>query len=174
MKLSLVCFLFLLVSFFVTPQKALAQATASRPTSEQSLQELVREVRQLRATLQRINSSMYKGQVMIERLKLQQDQVARISRELAQIREELSEVRAHQLRFKEALTSMEAGVEAGTRKREELQDLKMQLETFRDREERMTAREMRLSHELELERAKLNDLNDRLNALELELTPGRP
>jgi chromosome segregation ATPase len=174
MKLSLVCFLFLLVSFFVTPQKALAQATASRPTSEQSLQELVREVRQLRATLQRINSAMYKGQVMIERLKLQQDQVARISRELAQIREELSEIRSHQSRFKEALTSMEAGVEAGTRKREELQDLKMQLETFRDREERMTAREMRLSNELELERAKLNDLNDRLNALELELTPGRP
>ena len=59
MKLSLVCFLFL---FFLTPENAVAQANTSRPTSEQSLQELVREVRQLRATLQRINSAC-KGQV---------------------------------------------------------------------------------------------------------------
>ena len=175
MKLSLVCFLFVLVSFFVTPEKALAQtANASRPTSEQSLQELVREVRQLRSTLQRINTTMYKSQVMLERMKLQQDQVARISRELSLVREELNEVRVHQLRFKEALTRAEAAVEEGTKKRDELQDLKMQLETFRDREERMVAREARLSNELELERAKLNDLNDRLNALELELTPNRP
>lgn len=177
MKVSLVCFLFLLVSFCVTPGKALAQATstnASRPTSEQSLEELVREVRQLRATLQRINSAMYKGQVMIERLKLQQEQVTRVSRELASIREELSEVRGRQSRFKEALPNMEASVDAGTRKREELQDLKMQLDVFKEREERLTTRETRLSNELELERAKLNDLNDRLNALELELAPNRP
>ena len=174
MKLSLVCLMFLFVSFFVTPEKALAQANAPRPTSEQSLQELVREVRQLRAMLQRINSAMYKGQVMLERLKLQQDQVARASRELAQIREELSELRGHQTRFKEALTNIEAAVDAGTRKREELQDAKMQLDTFKDREERLVARETRLSNELELERAKLNDLDDRLNALELELAPNRP
>lgn len=174
MKLSFVCFLFLLVSFFGMPDEVLAQANGSRPTSEQSLQELVREVRQLRATLQRINSAMYKGQVMLERLKLQQDQVARISRELALIREELSEVRGAQSRFKEALPNIEAGVEAGTRKREELHDLKMQLETFKDREERMVTREARLSNELELERARLNELNDRLNALELELAPNKP
>ena len=172
MKLSLVCFLFLLVSFFVTPE-AVAQNT-SKPTSEQSLQELVREVRQLRATLQRINTAMLKGQVLVERLKLQQEQVARLSRDLAQIREELSELRGHQLRFTDALTKAEAAVEAGTRKPEEVNDLKMQLETFKDREERMIARETRLSNDLELERAKLNDLNDRLNALELEVTPNRP
>jgi chromosome segregation ATPase len=174
MKLSLAGLLFLLVSLFITPEKALAQADATRPTSEQSLQELVREVRQLRATLQRINSAMYKGQVMIERLKLQQEQVARISRELAQIREELSELRGQQSRFREVLTNAEAAVEAGTRRREEVQDVKMQLDSFKEREELMMAREARLSNELELERAKLNDLNDRLNALELELAPNRP
>ena len=62
-----------LVLLFLTSATALAQGTsASRPTSEQSLQELVREVRQLRTTLQRINTAMYKGHVLIERLKLQQ------------------------------------------------------------------------------------------------------
>jgi hypothetical protein len=38
----------------------------------------------------------------------------------------------------------------------------------------LVAREIRLANDLELERARLNDLNDRLNALELELTPGKP
>ena len=174
MKLSLVCMLLLLVSFFAAPQDAVAQTKAAQQTSEQSLQELVREVRQLRTTLQRINSAMYKGQVMIERLKLQQEQVARLSHEIGQVREELSELRGHQSRFKEALTNAEAAVEAGTRKREELQDVKMQLESFKEREERLVAREARLSNELELERARLNDLNDRLNALELELAPNKP
>ena len=177
MKVSLVCFLFLLLSFVIAPEQAMAQSTSAKalqPTSEQSLQELVREVRQLRATLQRMNSAMYKGQVMLERFRLQQEQVARASRELAQIREELSEVRRRQLRFREAVANREAGVEAGTIKREELQDLKMELDGIKEREEQLSAREARLSNELELERAKLNDLNDRLNALELELAPNKP
>ena len=172
MKLSLVCLLLLFVSCFVAPEKALAQSTnAARPTSEQSLQELVREVRQLRATLQRINSAMYKGQVMIERLKLQQEQVVRISRELADTRENLSEIRSHQARLKEQLPKMEDGVEKGVKHPAEVATINAELEQLKEREQRFTARESQLSNELELERAKLNDLNDRLNALELELAP---
>jgi len=61
MRSLLVCLFVLVASFFVMPERALAQATATRPTSEQSLQELVREVRQLRTELRRINSAMYKA-----------------------------------------------------------------------------------------------------------------
>ena len=171
MKLSLVCFLFLLVSLFVSPEQALAQATASRPTSEQSLQELVREVRQLRTTLQRINSAMYKSQVMLERLKFQQEQVARMSRDLADTRETLSEIRAGQSRLKEMLPKAEAGVETGIKHPGELAGIKAEFEHLKDREQRLVTREAQLSNDLELERAKLNELNDRLNALELELFP---
>ena len=174
MKLSLVCFLFLLVSFFVTPENAMAQAAspnASRPTSEQSLQELVREVRQLRATLQRMNGAMYKGQVMLERLKFQQEQVSRMSRELADTRENLSEIRAQLTRLKEMLHKAETGVESGAKHPGELAGIKAEFEHLKDREQRLGTREAQLSNDLELERAKLNELNDRLNALELELFP---
>ena len=39
------------------------------------------------------------------------------------------------------------------------------------REQRLAVRETQLANELEAERAKLNELNDRLNMLESELTP---
>ena len=174
MRMSLVCLFILAISFFVTPERALAQSTATKPTSEQSLQELVGEVRQLRATLQRMNTAMYKGQVMLERLKLQQEQVFRISRELADTRENLTEMRTRQTRLKELLGRAEAGVETGVKHPADLAELKAELELLKDREQRLVARETQLSNDLELERAKLNELNDRLNAVELELAPGRP
>lgn len=174
MKLSLVCFLFLIVSFFAVPEKALAQANTPRPTSEQSLQELVREVRQLRATLQRINTAMYKGQVMLERLKFQQEQVARMSRELADTRENLSEIRAAQIRLKEMLSKTESSVDSGAKHPGELAGIKAELEHLKDREQRLGTREAQLSNDLELERVKLNELNERLTAFESELSPNRP
>lgn len=72
---------------FAFVERAPAQSkSVAGPTSEQSLHELVTEVRQLRATLQRMNAAVYKGQVMLERLKLQQEQVTRIARELGRPR----------------------------------------------------------------------------------------
>ena len=146
--------------------------SAMRPSSEQSLQELVVEVRQLRATLQRMNAAVYKGQVLLERLKLQQEQVTRMSDELAHVREDLQEVRLHQKRIKEAIPRLEEGVQAGTRHPGELAGMKGELEELILREHRLTVRESRLATDLEGERAALNDLNDKLNALvELEITP---
>ena len=171
MKLSLVCLLFL---FFLTSENVAAQANTSRPTSEQSLEELVREVRQLRATLQRMNSAMYKGQVMLERLKLQQDQVARITRELSEARENLSEIRAHQTRLNDLINRTEASVEKGEKDPSELAQIKDELNIHKEREQRLATREVRLATDLEMERARLNELNDRLNAFELELAPNKP
>ena len=171
MKQVFLCLLLL----FLTSATALAQTiSASRPTSEQSLQELVREVRQLRTTLQRINTTMYKGQVLLERFKLQQEQVARTARELADARDTLIEIKAAQARLNELLTKVEAGVEKGEKHPSELASVKAELESLKEREPRLIAREARLTNDLELERARLNDLNDRLNTLELELTPGKP
>ena len=177
MKLSLVCLFTLIVSLLIAPEHAMAQSAqsnAARPTSEQSLEELVREVRQLRATLQRMNAATYRSNVLLERLKLQQEQVSQMSRELYNIRDELGEIRAQQARLKEALRQMEPGIESGTKHPAELTALKGELEILNEREQRALARETRLANDLELERAKLNDVNDRLNALELEMAPSRP
>jgi DNA repair exonuclease SbcCD ATPase subunit len=174
MKVSPVCLFVLVVSIFVMPEKALAQSTAqnlSRPASEQSLQELVKEVRQLRATIQRINAAAYKGQVMLERLKMQQEQVSRATRELNDLRENLGDIRAQQARVKELVSRTESGVEVGTKHPGELAAVKTELDMLNLREQRLAVRETQLANELELERAKLNDLNERLNTLELDMIP---
>jgi chromosome segregation ATPase len=145
---------------------------AVRPSSEQSLQELVTEVRQLRATLQRLNAVVYKGQVLLERLKLQQEQVNRSSRELGDVRENIQELKAAQLRVKEQMRLLEEGVESGVRHSSELAQVKAEFEAIVQREQRLIMRETQLAADLEAARARLNDLNDKLNALvEIEMTP---
>jgi DNA repair exonuclease SbcCD ATPase subunit len=173
MKRSLLYLIvFAVCSIFLTSESAVAQSNVARPTSEQSLQELVAEVRQLRGTLQRMNAAVYKGQVMLERLKLQQEQVTRISRELTEVRESVNEVRSQQLRIKELLNRAEAGVEVGMKHPTELAGIKAEMEAIGQREQRLAMRETQLANDLEVERAKLNDLNDRLNALvEIEMAP---
>ena len=171
MKRSLYLFVLLVcVSAGASAQQPTKSALG--PSSEQSLQELVAEVRQLRATLQRMNAAVYKGQVLLERLKLQHEQVTRISSELARVREEVQEVRGVQQRVKDLLPRVQEGIDAGIKHPSELAELKRELEQLSQREQRSLLRETQLNTELESGRALLNDLNDKLNALvELEMTP---
>ncbi len=170
MKSSIVCLFLLLAFCFASPENVFGQSP-SPTASEQSLQELVREVRQLRATLQRMNTTMYKGQVMLERFKLQQEQVSRMSRELNEVREHLHEMKTEVSKWREALSLAEQGLEAGLKNPNDLPKLRKQIEAMSQREQRLAARESQLVNDLEAERAKLNELNDRLNMLESELTP---
>ena len=171
MKRSLFLFVLLTCTFAYASAQQPAKS-AVQPSSEQSLQELVAEVRQLRATMLRMNAAVYKGQVLLERLKLQQEQVTRVSRELAQVREEVQELRAVQQRLKEMAPRVQEGVDAGVKHPNEVIELKRELDQLGQREQRSLMRETRLNNELEAERALLNELNDKLNALvELEMTP---
>ena len=165
-------FFFVLLACMLVPAHMVQSQTVTRPTSEQSLQELVTEVRQLRATLQRMNAAVYKGQVLLERLKLQQEQVTRISRELAEVREGIYNVRTERSRIKEHIKRLEEAVESGVQDRSAVAAANDELEQLIQREERLIAREARFALDLESERAVLNDLNNKLNALvEIEMTP---
>lgn len=164
------------ISFFVLvlmPVSSFAQtSTAARPTSEQSLQELVTEVRQLRAALQRMNAAVYKGQVLLEQLKLQQEQVARMTRELRDARDAHSDLRAQESRLRAQLSWVDKEVNLGTKDPAEKENLKAELKYVSERRHRMMTRETQLAAELETERAKLNEVSDKLNLLlEHELSP---
>jgi DNA repair exonuclease SbcCD ATPase subunit len=165
-------FFFVLLACMFASAHAVKSQTVTRPTQEQSLQELVAEVRQLRATLQRMNAAIYKGQVLLERLKLQQEQVTRISRELTDVRENLNELRVQQTKMKETLRRMEAGVDVGIKNPDEAAGWKGELDQIAQREHRLAMRETQLASDLEAASAILNELNDKLNALvEIEMTP---
>ena len=164
MKRLVVCLSVLFVcTLFLTPESSFAQAQPA--TSEQSLQELVKEVRQLRATLQRMNATAYKGQVMLERLKLHQEQVNRMERELRETRDSLSDLRIEEGKLKELLSQTDAGVQTGVINERERTSLKAELRMMNQRQQRAMARDSELSSELASERAKINELNHQLNML---------
>src|SRR5713101_3329534 len=65
-------------------------ARAQAPASDvQTLQALLTEVHQLRIALERSTQIAPRIQIAVERLKLQQEQVARVSRQLQDLRHEL-------------------------------------------------------------------------------------
>jgi myosin heavy subunit len=171
MKTQIALFAFAVSFLFLTPGQTIAQSVKpeDRPASEQSLKDLVNEVRQLRATLQRLNQTVHKTNIVIERLKFQQEQVTRLSREVDSVRESLAELRAQTTKMKELVGRVETDVESGARDPGVLKDLKAESEVMTQRELRLAQRETQLMNELAMERSKLMELTDRLNSLELEL-----
>lgn len=156
-----------------TPNAASAQATnpvsGARPTQEQSLQDLVNEVRQLRTMLQRVTITNYKTNIVVERLKFQQEMVTRLSRELNDVRESLADIRTGIARMKEQVSRFQPGVDSGVRNGDELAALKLEIEAGSQREARLAMRETQVMSDLSTERMRLADLNEQLTKLELEL-----
>src|SRR5688500_19250948 len=107
-----------------------------------------------------MNAAVYKGQVLLERLKFQQEQVTRISRELVQVREDVQDVRLTQQRIKETVRRMEETVESGVRHGNELDPMKLEVEALVQREHRLAMRETRLAADLAGENAILTDIHN--------------
>jgi len=171
MKTRIALFAFAVGCLFLTAGQTIAQSVKpeDRPASEQSLKDLVSEVRQLRAMLQRVNQTVYKTNVVIERLKFQQEQVVRLSREIDNVRENLAEMRMQATKMKEHIGRVETGIERGWYKPDELAGLKQEMDVITQRELRLAQRETQLMNDLAVERSKLMELSERLNTLELEL-----
>jgi chromosome segregation ATPase len=144
-------------------------ANRSRPSQEQVMQELLNEMRQLRVALQRLSLTSYRTQVMVERLRLQQDQIGRLNAELSGVRSKLGEVRAQNSRMQSVMGDVEDKVDSGVSPPSEVNALKSALEEFKKLEQTLVEREIELSNELNTERANLGDLNQRLDALEREM-----
>lgn len=153
--------------------RALAQSSNSsslaRPDSDQILKEILNEVRQLRADLQRLNVNAHRTQALLDRMKVQQEQVVRLTREIGNVRDELLAIQHRQVRIKEALEMLEKQKNAGLVKEEEVKVAAAELEELKQREQWLMEREPQLSSELDLTRATLAQLNARLDELEQEL-----
>jgi chromosome segregation ATPase len=152
-----------------------APAQAGQSDQMQMLQALLDEVRQLRLALQRNNLTAYRAQILLERLRAQQERVDRLTRELEALRNELVESKTHQAQMTEMLKGIENRLnqETDQARRNELEMeqrlIKTQLEQQAQRDERQREREAQLMAQLQIEQAKLEEINSRLDALENEL-----
>jgi hypothetical protein len=144
-------------------------AQTSGVKQDQVMQELLSEVHQLRVAIQQISVNAYRGQVMVERLRLQQEQVARLARELNSIRAEIGEMKAAQVNAKVRVEDGEKKLDRGEMSDSQVFELRATLADIKRREEVLSERETQLSIELGHERINLADLNKQLDSLEREM-----
>ena len=160
-----------LFALFLAPHSYGQSRTAApqRPGPDQAISELLSEVRQLRVAMQHMSVNAYRGQIMVERLRLQQDQVSRLGRDLNDLRYSITEMKAQEPTLKERLEDAENQFEKGVMSEVRLKEIRGYSAEVKRRQQNMTEREAQLSIELEQERHILNDLNKRLDAFEREI-----
>lgn len=175
--LSRAIWAFTLLLCAVTPLKA---QTATNQDAAASMQEttalnaLLSEVRLLRIVLQNTNSGAKRIQLATERIRLQQERVDKLTRDLDETRNILAENKANQSRLEETLKELERQVrqEGFPARRTELERqlrvTKIEVEPLSIRESRLKDRENQLMALLQFEQSKLLDLNGKLDELERE------
>jgi predicted nucleic acid-binding Zn-ribbon protein len=153
-----------------------AAAQDSKTPGESNIQQsLLDEVRLLRETLQRMNLHSYRAQIVIERMRAQNERVMRLTRLLEESRDEAANMQLHVSQLSDRLKLVEGQLqqEADSKQRAQLEmeqrDLKYGLDQQRLVIDRTRDREARLNSELQVEQGKLSDLEARLDALEREI-----
>lgn len=107
------------------------------------------------------------------RLRLQQEQVNRLSQELNSTRNQISDMKSTQVTAKAKLYETEKQYDKGLASESLTARYREVLEELKRHEQRLTEREIQVTAQLETERANLTDLNKRLDALELEMMTQR-
>ena len=181
MKLSkrmiLVAVAFLLL--FASAQSAAAQA---KREPDQTMEELLQEVRQLRQalqTLQRMSVDTYRSQLLVDRIRVNREDVRRLTDSLDDTRELLSKTQATIPQFteKHKLLEARAQTEVDQNKKAELEleakQIKDSLERYKAQVEPLKEREQKMAAELNVERSKLEELEHRLDLLERTIEADR-
>ena len=161
-------FLVALLALVLPAATAGAQTNKPSPADDQQnlIEALIQEVRQLRLTLERNTVTVYRAQIAVERLRVQQEVVNRLSRDLDQVRQQAGSLRGDIGRITEMVEEMAKKEDAGLIDKSHLRDMKAQAEAMKHQEESLRERETSLTNQLHTENGKLTGLNQRLDMLE--------
>jgi chromosome segregation ATPase len=136
------------------------------------------EVRQLRLAIQKSNLSAYHVQLIVERMRLQQQQMGRLTGNLRDTRDRIANVKMAQTEIQYELKKIEGRLSRDNRgpdanEEEQLETFKTKLGWMAQEEARLREIESQSAAQLQIEQAKLAELEDQLDALrrELEMRP---
>ena len=170
MKSFSLCLFTLMIGFHLFASGTVhSQSAGTQQRSDQLMIDLLKEVRLLRTDLRRLSASSYRAHTMIERLRVQQAQVNRLSQELNTVRDQLTAVRSKRSELKGSLPELQKRWENGLVPEAELTAIKTALTELDQREPELTLRESQLSTQLNLEREALEQINAKLDAFEQEM-----
>ena len=151
-------------------------AQSSDPRGDALLRALLEEMRLLRTTIQKNAAADIRARTMLERLRLQQDMVRDLSREVEN-RQSSDEFRMDFEPFEEMIQQTEARLKeapdaaAKQQIERELQGLKRRKEMEQRNRQRMEVRFRRQEQRLEEETGRLRAIEEDLRRLEQQLAP---
>src|SRR5258708_2673235 len=160
---------------FVSICLAASAQTPPAPSDSSVIQSLLSEVHQLRLAIERTNSIGPRIQLAVERVRLQQQVVSRLSDQLDGVRRDLDSRQAAETRSVEQIRNAESEINqtSDPNKRKnlegELKDFRPMMEQMQKTTQLLQAREADLSSRLRSEQATLDGLNDRLTQIERSL-----
>jgi chromosome segregation ATPase len=165
--------------WFVYPTGA--QAQTSKPVEstpgdrDQTLQQLLNEVRELRLAVQRATVNNTRFQMLMERVRLQQAQVDVLSRQLENVHSQAAEMKAASPQMEQQIKDAEDHLDRTTDPNahadleSRIKVVKANLARLTQEDERLRTRETAIDMELQAAHARLNELNGQLDALMSEL-----
>jgi hypothetical protein len=149
-----------------------AQTTpASRTTS--SPDQLVAEVRELRAEIQQAAANSLRAQIVMGRLQLEEQRINLITAQLTETRRAIFTHDLNLAKPMEAVKNAEHLLAIGNRNEAALADARAQLAMMQQEAERLRAEEARLLNQLTTEQQRWTEFSARLDALERETSTPR-
>jgi len=148
---------------------------SAKGESDQTLKQLLTEVRELRLAVQRATVSNTRFQMLIERVRVQQAHVDALSRQLENVHSQVAEMKAakpqmeQQIKDAEDLLDRTSDPNAHAELESRIKGGKANLSRLAQEDERLRNREAALETELQAGQAKLNELNGQLDSLMSEL-----
>ncbi len=176
--LTLGCALGLVALCFVAPLRTQAQTNkpeSAKGDSDQTLKQLLTEVRELRLAVQRAMVNNTRFQMLIERVTVEQAHVDALSRQLENVHSQVAEMKAakpqmeQQIKGAEDLLDRTPDPSAHADLESRIKGGQANLARLTQDDERLRSRETALDTELQAAQAKLNELNSQLDALMSEL-----
>ena len=177
--LTLGCLLGLVTLCFVSPTRAQTQTNKPADSTEgdrdQTLKQLLTEVRELRLAVQRATVSSTRFQMLIERVRVQQAHVDALSRQLENVHSQVAEMKVakpqmeQQIKDAEDMLDRTPDPSAHSDLESRIKGGKANLARFTQEDERLRSREVAIDTELQSAQSQLNELNSQLDALMSEL-----
>jgi len=152
--------------------QASAQNEPKAPEPDPTIKSLLNEVRLLRQTLQSTGLNAYRSQILLERIKISNEQVVRLTQALSETRDQKEKTATTIPRMGEQQKLLETMVEAEldlakrARMEFEVKDMKRMVERYKIELERFKEREQQQATQLREEQSKLSELETRLQRLE--------
>jgi chromosome segregation ATPase len=176
-RLTFACALGLLTLCFTASSGTEAQVNkpGESADNDQTLKQLLKEVHELRLTVQKATVSNTRFQMLIERLRVQQAHVDALSRQLENLHSQIADMKVakpqieQQIKDAEDMLDRTPDPNAHAELESRIKGGRANLVRLTQEDERLRNRETALDTELQAAQAKLNELNAQLDSLMSEL-----